>query len=64
MTDQILNNLKFYLAERRKNILDRYECTESDYSSGKLDGLEEIINYITGEEMSYIVDNSNICKMQ
>lgn len=56
MTSAILDNIKGYITERNQQLIDRYECTHSDYARGKLDGLEEIINYITGEEMYLLPD--------
>lgn len=56
MTNQILNNLKSYITERQKQTESRYESTESEYSLGKSDALEEIINYIIGEEMHIMID--------
>ena len=57
MTNQILNNLKIYIKEREKEVSDRYECTNADYYEGKLDGLDELINFITGEEMYLAIDS-------
>lgn len=54
---QVLENLKMYITERQDQLQDRYECTTSDYSLGKLDVLEEISNYITGEEMMIMPDD-------
>ncbi|HSH51416.1 MAG TPA: hypothetical protein VK982_06800 [Bacteroidales bacterium] len=51
MYEQILSNLMAHLRERKDEVYDRYISTKSAYSDGKLDGIEEIINYITGEEM-------------
>lgn len=55
MTNQILYNIKSYITERQNQLTDRYECTGSDYSNGKLDALDELSNYITGELM-YLSD--------
>lgn len=60
MTNQILNNIKMYLAERVSHLTDRYECTASDYSLGKLDALEELENFITGEFMHFSIDENDI----
>ena len=49
--------LKMYITERQEQLQDRYECTTSDYSLGKLDVIEEISNYITGEEMMIMPDD-------
>jgi hypothetical protein len=49
---QVLDNLKRYMAERRNQLQEWYECTNADYTNGKLDGIEEIINYLQGEEMA------------
>ena len=57
MSNQILDSLKMYITERQDQLQDRYECTTSDYSLGKLDVLEEISNYITGEEMMIMPDD-------
>ena len=57
MSNQILDSLKMYITERQEQLQDRYECTTSDYSLGKLDVLEEISNYITGEEMMIMPDD-------
>lgn len=54
---QILENLKMYITERQEQVQDRWECTTSDYSLGKLDILEEISNYILGEEMMIMPDD-------
>ena len=53
---QILDSLKMYITERQDQLQDRYECTSSDYSLGKLDVLEEISNYILGEEMAITLE--------
>lgn len=60
MTNQILSNLKAYLTERKEQLEHRCECTESNYSLGKLDALEEISNYITGEAMHLLVDEKQL----
>ena len=57
MSNQILDSLKMYITERQEQLQDRYECTTSDYSLGKLDVIEEISNYITGEEMMIMPDD-------
>jgi hypothetical protein len=54
---QILENLKMYITERQEQVQDRWECTLSDYHLGKLDVLEEISNYILGEEMMTMPDD-------
>mgnify|MGYP001008422196 CR=1 FL=1 len=54
---QILDSLKMYITERQEQVQDRWECTTSDYHMGKLDVLEEISNYILGEEMMIIPDD-------
>lgn len=51
MPNQILNNIKKYTLERKDQLQDRYECTESDYSLGRLDLIDELINFIEVEEM-------------
>ena len=60
MINQILNNIKMHLAERQSQISDRFECTASDYSLGKLDALYELENFITGEFMHFSIDESDI----
>ena len=57
MTNQILSNVKMYLTERQKQVTEMYECTNADYYEGKLDGLDELINFITGEEMHLTIDS-------
>lgn len=49
--NQILYNIKYYITERKDQLQDRYECTESDYSLGRLDLISELINFIEIEEM-------------
>lgn len=53
MTQQLLSNIKTYITERHEQMVDRYECTHSDYSLGKLDILDELENFITGELMHF-----------
>ncbi len=60
MNETILMNLKSYITERQQQLLDRYECTHSDYSHGKLDGLDEISNYLDGELMYFSCENVDI----
>lgn len=59
MINQILYNIKSYITERQNQLTDRYECTNADYSLGKLDALDELSNYITGELM-YLSDEEDL----
>ena len=61
---QILDSLKMYITERQDQLQDRYECTTSDYSLGKLDVLEEISNYIIGEEMAITLEDDISASIQ
>ena len=61
---QILDSLKMYITERQDQLQDRYECTSSDYSLGKLDVLEEISNYILGEEMAITLEDDIAASIQ
>ena len=61
---QILENLKMYITERQDQVQDRWECTTSDYSLGKLDVLEEISNYILGEEMAITLEDDITASIQ
>lgn len=60
MANQILSNLKMYIEERKKHVMDRCECTESEYSLGKLDFIDEISNFITGEAMHFSTDGKDL----
>ncbi len=51
MPNQILDNIKMYITERKDQLQDRYECTESDYSLGRLDLIDELMIFIEVEEM-------------
>ena len=48
---QILYNIKQYAKERQNQLQDRYECTSTDYSLGKLDLIDGLVNFIEVEEM-------------
>ena len=61
---QILDSLKMYITERQDQLQDRYECTTSDYSLGKLDVLEEISNYILGEEIAITLEDDIAASIQ
>lgn len=51
VNSQILYNIKSYITERKDQLQDRYECTASDYSLGRLDLIDELVNFIEVEEM-------------
>lgn len=51
MINSTLEKLKLYIAERHEELTERFNTTQSDYSNGRLDAMDEIFNYLVGEEI-------------
>lgn len=53
MTHQILDNVKAHLTRRKDELMQIYDLVGSDRLDGKIEALEELENFIIGEEIFY-----------